>query len=227
MNYFLKPIIMAILISILYGCTPKVIVNFNKDGLNNIVTDSISFYTNAAYKISPEYSNDFVVSLVRMNVLNVPKTAENVKLLIELIAIKNQAHINDLEIKSKLTKNETSSFVRAFPNGLNSNKTVAEIVKNDKRLNAKLACSPEIVDAHWSWFSATGDTAIIGKLIESSKVKNTPCCFGSIEWSVPSQATQNEDVYNYLISRQNQLSETKRKWFSRFIPSKNECKWTK
>jgi hypothetical protein len=224
-NHFFKPIIIAILISALYGCTPKVIVNFNKDGLNNTVTDSISFYTNAAYKIHPEYSNDFIVSLIRMNLLNVPQTEENMNLLIELIAIKNRAYINEVEIKSKLTKNEVSSFGRAFPNGLNINKTVAEIVQNDERLNGKFACPPEIVDAHWAWFSGTGDTNIISKLIESSKVLNTPCCFDCIEWSVPNQATQNEDVYNFLISRQNQLSEKQREWFSRFIPSKSACRW--
>jgi hypothetical protein len=203
----------------------KVNMDFPKNDLNNDLVDSIEFYSNAAYRLKPELTNDLIVALVRMNTLAVPSSKEFVKIEITMIAIRNKQYIDESKIRNKLTKDELDQLDKTFPGGLVGHETIDQVVSGNEYLSQNLTCSPQIVDAHWAWFSATGDTRVIDKLIESSKVKNTPCCFSCIEWSIPSQAKSNEDVYKYLIEFKKNLGEKSQQWFSRYVPDLRECDW--
>ena len=219
---------------ILSGCSlfqAKIKEDFKRDDLNPVVVDSLEQFTNDAYKMNPEYTNDLVIALIRQNTLNVETAKENVKILFHLLSIRNRDYFDENLILSRLDSKQQKDYRREFPTGLPAQHTIDDYVQSHPLFQDTLTCKVGEVDAHWAYFSATGDTKAIEKMRRSYYVPGIPCCFSCLEWSIPSRAMQNKDVYDKLIEmRDNRCAKAKDpelciSYEERFIPPVSECNW--
>lgn len=205
--------------------------NIKRDDLAPAVADSLELFTNDAYKMNPQYTNDLIVALIRQNTLNVKTAKEYIKILINILSIRNRNHIDEKWILSHLDSKQQKDYHREFPAGLPTQQGIDDIVQNHPLFQDTITCKAEEVDAHWAYFSATGDTKAIEKMRRSYYVPGIPCCFSCLEWSIPSRAMQNKDVYDKLIEmRDNRCAKAKDpelciSYEERFIPPVSECKW--
>jgi hypothetical protein len=54
------------------------------------VVDSLELFSNNAYKMNPEYTNDYVIAIIRQNTLNVETAKEHEKIQFHLPNIRNR-----------------------------------------------------------------------------------------------------------------------------------------
>ena len=220
---------------VLSGCSlfqAKINEDFKRDDLAPAVADSLQLFTNDAYKMNPLYTNDLIVALIRQNTLNVKTAKEYIKILINILSIKNHNYIDEKWILSHLDSKQQKDFNREFPAGLPAKQSIDEIIQNHPLFQDSITCKAEEVDAHWAYFSATGDTKAIEKMKKSLYVSGIPCCFNCLEWSLPSRATQNKDVYDKLVEIRDRNCTTAKDpqncvtfYNQRFIPPVSECNW--
>ncbi|MGL1934200.1 MAG: hypothetical protein OCD01_04240 [Fibrobacterales bacterium] len=212
------------LIVFLVSCAGLYQAKLNKDFKNEDLpaefNSQFNEYANALYKMPKVYTDPYVISIYRMNSLNVENYKIPAKLTLELLSSVNSENINCDNIKSKLTSNEVMDYENNFPFGMCQQEPLDAILSKYNELNDSIAYTPQKVDAHWAWFSATGDMKIIDKLVKSAGVVGVPCCLRCLEWSIPSMAYHNDDIYNYLVEYNEKLPEQSRSWFKRFIPEK-------
>lgn len=232
-----KVSLIALVLAILFlsGCglfQAKINDNFKRDDLNPAVVDSINVFSNDAYKMDPRYTNDFFVAIIRMNLLNVETAKDNMVILFDILSIRNKDYIDVNWIMSHLDSKQQKDFNKTFPSGLPRYKNTEEVIRDNKYFADTVTCKPVEVDAHWAYFSATGDTKIIEKIEKSRHVYGTPCCFDCVEWSLPSRAAQSKEVYDKMIEiRDKNCAKTKDPDYcisyynERLIPSKSYCKW--
>lgn len=233
----LSLIALVLAILLLSGCglfQAKINNDFKRDDLNPSVVDSISVFSNDAYKMDPRYTNDFFVALIRMNLLNVKMTKDYIVILFDILSIRNKDYIDVNWIMSHLDSKQQKDFNKTFPSGLPRYKNTEEVIRDNKYFADTVTCKPVEVDAHWTYFSATGDTKIIEKIEKSRHVYGTPCCFDCVEWSLPSRATENKEVYDKLTEiRDKNCAESQNPDFcishynQRLIPPKGQCEWAK
>ena len=225
-------IIAAILLSSCSLFQAKIKEDFKRDDLNPVVVDSLEQFTNDAYKMNPEYTNDLVIALIRQNTLNVETAKENVKILFHLLSIRNRDYFDENLILSRLDSKQQKDYRREFPTELPAQHTIDDYVQSHPLFQDSVTCKAEEVDAHWAYFSATGDTKAIDKIEYSLYVSNRPCCYRCLEWSLPSRAAQNKDVYDKLIEIRNGMCAKEEDpqdcihyYSQRFIPPVSECNW--
>ena len=227
------PLILATIV--ISGCSlfqAKINEDYKRDDLNPAVVDSLEQFTNDAYKMNPQYTNDLIVALIRQNTLNVATSKENIKILTNILSIKNKNYIDESWILNHLDSKQQKDFNREFPAGLPAKQSIDEIIQNHPLFQDTITCKAEEVDAHWAYFSATGDTKAIEKMKKSLYVSGIPCCFNCLEWSLPSRATQNKDVYDKLVEIRDRNCSTAKDpqncvtfYNQRFIPPVSECNW--
>lgn len=232
-----KVSLIALVLAILFlsGCglfQAKINDNFKRDDLNPAVVDSINVFSNDAYKMDPRYTNDFFVAIIRMNLLNVETAKDNMVILFDILSIRNKDYLDINWIMSHLDSKQQKDFNKIFPSGLPRYKNTEEVIRDNKYFADTVTCKPVEVDAHWAYFSATGDTKIIEKIEKSRHVYGTPCCFDCVEWSLPSRAAQSKEVYDKMIEiRDKNCAKTKDPDYcisyynERLIPPKSYCKW--
>ena len=220
---------------ILSGCSlfkAKFNEDFKRDDLNPIVVDSLEQFENDAYKMNPQYTNDLIVAIIRQNTLNVETAKENVKILFHLLSIRNRDYFDENLILSRLDSKQQKDYHREFPTGLPAQHTIDDYVLSHPLFQDSVTCKAEEVDAHWAYFSATGDTKAIEIMRRSYYVPGIPCCFSCLEWSIPSRAAQNKDVYDKLIEIRNGMCAKEEDpqdcihyYSQRFIPAVSDCQW--
>ena len=232
-----KVSLIALVLAILFlsGCglfQAKINDNFKRDDLNPAVVDSINVFSNDAYKMDPRYTNDFFVAIIRMNLLNVETAKDNMVILFDILSIRNKDYLDINWIMSHLDSKQHKDFTKIFPSGLPRYKNIEDVIRDNKYFADTVTCKPVEVDAHWAYFSATGDTKIIEKIEKSRHVYGTPCCFDCVEWSLPSRAAQSKEVYDKMIEiRDKNCAKTKDPDYcisyynERLIPPKSYCKW--
>lgn len=225
------------ILTLLSSCSlfqPKINDNYKRDDLNPAVVDSLNQFANDAYKMSPSYTNDLIVALIRQNSLNVETAKENVKILINILSIKNNNYIDEKWILSHLDTKQQKEYRRDFPDGLPIKKSINNVIQNHPLFKDSVTCKAEEVDAHWAYFSATGDTKAIEKMSKSIThlYSGNTCCISCLEWSLPSRAIQNKDVYDKLIeisdakcASSKNPQECKNHFNQRYIPPVSECEW--
>lgn len=206
--------------------------DFKRDDLTQTVVDSLEYFTNDAYKMNPQYTNDLIVALIRQNTLNVKTAKEYTKILINILSIRNHNNIDEKWILSHLDSKQQKDYHREFPAGLPAQQGIDDIVQSHPLFQDTITCKAEEVDAHWAYFSATGDTKAIEKMKRSLYVSDIPCCFSCLEWSLPSRAMQNKDVYDKLIEIRDRNCATAEDpqncidyYNNRFIPPVSDCQW--
>lgn len=232
-----KVSLIALVLAILFlsGCglfQAKINDNFKRDDLNPAVVDSINVFSNDAYKMDPRYTNDFFVAIIRMNLLNVETAKDNMVILFDILSIRNKDYLDINWIMSHLDSKQQKDFNKIFPSGLPRYKNIEDVIRNNKFFASTVTCKPEEVDAHWAYFSATGDTKIIERIENSREVFGTPCCFQCIDWSLFNRAAQSKEVYDKMIEiRDKYCAKTKDPDYcisyynERLIPPKSYCKW--
>ena len=92
------------------GCSlfkPKIEENFKRDDLKPALADSVDIFVGEAYRMNPEYTNDFIVALIRANTLNVENARVYYPTLINLISLKNRDKLDEDWIMSHLEPKET------------------------------------------------------------------------------------------------------------------------
>ena len=212
----------------------KINDNYRQDDLNPAVIDSLDRFTNDAYKMNPNYTNDLIVALIRKNTLNIKTAKENVKILINILSVKNSDHIDEKWILSHLDTKQQGEYRRDFPDGLPIKQSIDNVIQNHTLFKDSVTCKAEEVDAHWAYFSATGDTKAIEKMFKSIShfYSGNTCCIRCLEWSIPNRAIQNKDVYDKLVEIRDakcnsvaNLQECKDHYRQRYIPPVSECEW--
>ena len=121
------------ILTLLSSCSlfqPKINDNYKRDDLNPAVVDSLNQFANDAYKMSPSYTNDLIVALIRQNSLNVETAKENVKILINILSIKNNNYIDEKWILSHLDTKQQKEYRRDFPDGLPIKKSINNVIQN-------------------------------------------------------------------------------------------------
>lgn len=206
--------------------------NIKRDDLAPAVADSLEHFTNDAYKMNPQYTNDLIVALIRQNTLNVKTAKEYVKILINILSIRNHNYIDEKWILSHLDSKQQKDYHREFPAGVPIQQGIEDFVQSHPLFQDTITCKAEEVDAHWAYFSATGDTKAVEKMKKSLYVPGIPCCFSCLEWSLPSRATQNKDVYDKLTEIRDRNCATAEDpqycidyYNNRFIPPISDCQW--
>lgn len=184
--------------------------------------------------MNPNYTNDLIVALIRKNTLNIKTAKENVKILINILSVKNSDHIDEKWILSHLDTKQQGEYRRDFPDGLPIKQSIDNVIQNHTLFKDSVTCKAEEVDAHWAYFSATGDTKAIEKMFKSIShfYSGNTCCIRCLEWSIPSRAIQNKDVYDKLVEIRDakcnsveNLQECKDHYRQRYIPPVSECEW--
>jgi len=196
-------------------------IGYRADDLNQDFVKDFKRNSNYFYKFEPQYSVDYMVSIVRMNVFSLPTTENLGQILLSFGLIGKEKFFDCNVFYSKLSaeekklvdsKRENHPFIcrnPAFTSGsaLDSFAQVLSVQINDYRT----------ADAHWAWFSATGDTEPLKRLIDNY-LYNSKACINCIEWSYPSNARQNEDVENYLLKYMADKSDLEKQKLTKLLP---------
>ena len=233
--------LIVLLISYLASCalnkSSKINNEIYTDDLNSSLqdSDSLMFYSNAAYRLNPNYTNDLIIALIRQNTLSVKSSKPYVAALIDMLSIQNKNEFNIDSIRGKLNSEQLAIFNKVFANGTTHAKTIKEYENENEILSRDSICYPEDVDMHWAEFSATGDRRIISKIIEPSRIISerlrkegsvvVKCCIDCVDWSVKSQAIYNKDVYDYLVHLQDSLDPINKREYKNLIPDSAEVYW--
>lgn len=226
-------ILTILLLSSCASVKPQINENFKRDDLNPALADSVDLFIGEAYRMNPEYTNDFIVAIIRANTLNVENARVYYPTLISLISLKNRAHLDKSWIMSHLDEKEQEAFHRVFPLGFPVQQSVSKFVQNNEFFRDSVTCEGEDVDAHWAYFSATGDTKVIEKIEKTMSVYDRRCCFECLQESLIFRAVKNKDVYDKLVEirdtkcasapNPNSCTEFYNK---RYIPPASECAWS-
>ena len=80
-------ILTILLLSSCASVKPQINENFKRDDLNPALADSVDLFIGEAYRMNPEYTNDFIVAIIRANTLNVENARVYYPTLISLISL--------------------------------------------------------------------------------------------------------------------------------------------
>ena len=219
------------------GCSlfkPKIEENFKRDDLKPALADSVDLFVGEAYRMNPEYTNDFIVALIRANTLNVENARIYYPTLINLISLKNRDNLDEAWIMAHLEPKQQEDFHRVFPSGFPAKQSISKYIQSEVLFSDSITCEGEQIDAHWAYFSATGDTKVIEKIEKTMSVYDRRCCFQCLQETLVFRAMKNKDVYDKLIEiRDTQCAKAHNpagcKEFvnNQYIPPVSACEWRK
>lgn len=206
--------------------------DYKRDDLAPAVIDSMGYFILDAYKMNPQYTNDFIIASIRQNALNVRNTRIYAQTLINILGKRNSAFIDENYILSHLDSEQKKTYHREYPSGLPSKQSIEEIVQNNPYFENSITCEGEEIDSHWAYFSATGDTKVIDKIESSLHVYNMQCCFDCLRHTLIDRAALNKDVYEKLIQIRDKYCASVKNtdkcinnYNNWYIPPVSQCEW--
>lgn len=219
------------------GCSlfkPKFAETIKEDDLKPALVDSLDLFVGEAYRMNPEYTNDFIVALIRKNTLNVENARIYYPTLINLISLKNRDKLDENWIMSHLEPKEQEDFHRVFPSGFPARQSISKYIQSEELFSDSVTCEGEQVDAHWAYFSVTGNTDVIEKIEKTMRVYDRRCCFECLHETLVLRAVMNKDVYDKLIEiRDRDCAKAPNpagcaNYFNnQYIPPQEQCAWHK
>ena len=230
----LLSLILAILV--LSGCAlfkPKLNENFKRDDLTPALADSVDLFIGEVYRMKPEYTNELIVAIIRANTLNVENARVYYPTLINLISLKNRNYLDENWIMSHLEEKEQKDFQRVFPTGFPVQQSISKFIQGSEFFMDSVTCEGEDIDAHWAYFSATGDTKVIEKIEKTMSVYNRQCCFECLQNTLLFRSIKNKDVYDKLVEiRDKKCAKAPNPagcaeyYNNRYIPPREQCDWS-
>lgn len=76
--------------------------------------------------------------------------------------------------------------------------------------------TPNSIDSHWAWYSATGDQEILTKFITNFET-TSGVCKKCIQWSFNSNYNNIEEVKMYWDRYYNKLTKEKQEYYYRHV----------
>lgn len=212
---------------------PQINENFKRDDLTPALADSVDLFIGEAYRMKPEYTNELIVAIIRANTLNVENARVYYPTLINLISLKNRDYLDENWIMSHLDEKEQKDFQRVFPTGFPAQQSISKFIQGSEFFMDSVTCEGEDIDAHWAYFSATGDTKVIEKIEKTMHVYDRLCCFECLQNSLLFRSVKNRDVYDKLVEIRDTTCEKAPNptgcaayYNNRYIPPANECAWS-
>jgi len=195
-------------------------LSYKTDDLNQDFVKEFKASHEYFYKFDPRYSVDYMVGIIRIHVFS--SDAENTGEILLSLGLTGKEKSFDCNVFfSKLSAEEkklVDSQMENHPFICRSTDYTSENV---------LASFPKALpgqinnyistNGHWAWFSATGDTEPLKRLLDNY-LYNPQACVDCIRWSFPYNARQNADVKNYLIKYMSDKTDSDKKKLLTFLP---------
>jgi len=220
-----KWFVFIVLAQMVWGCA-NINFSYRKDdispGANRVIESNQS---NFLYKVPSEYSTDILVSLVRMNMFSAPSTKNIGEITTTFWLMGKKSVFNCDLFFSKLRKNQIKTFqekMEGHPficNDPNYDEFAA--VDSFRNILSENINEHNAVDAHWAWFSATGNTDVLKRIL-NNYLHNPSACKRCIGWSFSSNAYQNPDVEAFLIEFMEDKTESEKQMLKRLVPQREK-----
>lgn len=200
----MRRIHLIILLLLLSGlaCTPISTVRIpDMRDLDPRAANSFEKELNYIYRIDSSLYTDVMVAVVRSNILSSPSTMNlgEIFLSVALMEKANQfdcngffSRLNEQEKKLVRERMENHPFVCK-----DANYSMEDVLKSFPEVLSADINTYSGVDAHWAWFSASGDTQVLKRFLDNY-LMNPKSCKACIKWSYSSMAQQNHDVKLFL-----------------------------
>ena len=146
--------------------------------------------SNSFYSFSPALKNDAYVYLMRSEVSAYPSTLIPISILIAIGSHMEKPDCKYLE--NKVGENRIKSWrslVGSTFYCFDSTRTKEQVLNSMKWAKVDSINYPYAVDAHISWFSATGDAQPVKKLIDNYATNGRAC--PCILWAIPAVMAQD------------------------------------
>lgn len=196
---------------------------YKKDDLLPEIQDIVTENSNSFYKLDHYSRSDYLVSLVRQNLFEYP-WSEKLGLVLISLGLQGDQNFNCDEFFSKLTPDQKKSIDDKFKDYpficKDKNYTADNAIDAFKETFKEQIVSPEAADLHWAWYSATGNTDILKKILDNY-LYVTNSCQECIQWSYRSIATHDKNVENYLTTYMKDKSSTEKNKLEALLPSKH------
>ena len=180
----------------------RIRTNFKTDDLDQSFVKEFKYNSNYFYKFDSNHAVDYMVSIVRMNVLSAHTTISMGEILLSFGLIGKEDSFNCDTFFSKLTIEEQTlvkSKMLKHPFICNQQQyTTNDVLESFPIALSDQISSYRVADCHWAWFSATGDTAPLTRILDNY-LYNSNACMNCITWSFSSNAEQNQDVKQFLV----------------------------
>lgn len=220
---YCRCIIVALLI-VISGCMTsinQVRTTYNRSDLHPAAVDAVPKNINHLYKLDPTHAVDYMVIMVRMNILSATTTQNLGEVLLSFYPMEKEKYFDCSTFYSKLTeseKNMVDERMRNHPFICNN----PDYSKEDALKSFPDALTEKInfnntADSHWAWFGATGDKQILKRFLDNY-LYNPDSCLTCIAWSFSSNAHQNNDVKNYLIEYMTDKTEEEKEYLKVLLP---------
>jgi hypothetical protein len=199
----------------------KFITTSRTDDLNQDFVKDFKDNSNYFYKFDPRYSVDYMVSIVRMNVFSSPTTRNTGEILLSFGLIGEEKFFDCNVFFSKLSAEEKKlvdsrmedhHFICRDPVYTSESALASFPLVLSAQINTYSAA-----DSCWAWFSATGDTKPLKRLLDNY-LYNPNACINCIQWSYSSNAQQNADVKNYLLKYMADKTDLEKKKLATLLP---------
>jgi hypothetical protein len=157
--------------------------------------------TNALYKVDPKLHTDVLVAMVRAQLLTNRRTEDVSRITLSMLPIQEKSEFNCdrfYELLSPPERHLVDEKMKDVPFVCkDKNYSIGKILKSfPVALNSQIN-TPNIADSHWAWFGASGSSEPLKRLLDNY-ISNPSACLKCIEWSYPSQASENPDVQSFL-----------------------------
>ncbi len=184
--------IFLILVILISGCASQP----NPNPKNNLLSQA-----HAVYKVDDEKITDLLIEMVQLGFLTRPKSLYIGEVLLSLVPVGRESYFDcerfygaiGVELK-KVVLEKMKPYLFKCKDGTFTEKAALE--KFSDAINPTIV-EPYEVDATWAWFSATGNTEALDRLI-TNYLHYDKACRHCIEWTYSSSCRQNKDVYDYL-----------------------------
>jgi hypothetical protein len=157
--------------------------------------------SNALYKIDPKLHTDVLVAMVRAQLLTNLRTEDVSRITLSMLPIKEKSGFSCerfYELLSPPERHLVDEKMKDVPFVCkDKNYSIDNVLKSfPVALNPQIN-TPNIADNHWAWFGASGSSEPLKRILDNY-ISNPSACLKCLEWSYPSQASQNPDVQSFL-----------------------------
>ncbi len=198
----------------------KTELSYKTDDLNQDFVKEFKASHEYFYKFDSRYSVDYMVSIVRIHVFS--SDADNTGDVLLSLGLMGKEKSFDCNVFfSKLTaeekqlvdsKMQNHPFICRSPNYTSENVLDSFPKTLPGQINNYIS-----VNGHWAWFSATGDTEPLRRLLDNY-LYNPQTCVDCIRWSYPYNARQNADVRNYLLTYMSDKTDSDKQKLLTLLP---------
>ncbi len=194
-------------------------ISYKTDDLNQDFVREFKAGHDYFYKFDPRYSVDYMVSIIRKHVFS--SDAEKAAILLSFGLMGKEKFFDCNIFFSKLSAEEkklVDSEMQNHPFICRSSAYTSEnaLASFPKALPGQIN-NYISVNGHWAWFSATGDTEPLRRLLDNY-LGNPQTCVDCIQWSYPYNAKRNSDVRNYLLKYMNDKTDSEKQKLLTLLP---------